>query len=102
MCFSLCLSSARSVSSERNKKCGHYVELLSNALVQAPNGLYTKQEHRRFGDNLFVQEPFRAFCWSIRLHIRGVDIGKAFNRADCYVERVEDPSDQVRRVPSSC
>jgi len=32
------------------------VEPLLNALIQTPNWLYTKQKHRRFGDNLLVQE----------------------------------------------
>src|SRR5260370_35041875 len=56
-----------------NEKAGDYVDLLSDALVQAPNGLDTKQKHRSFGDSLLAKEPVEGFCWSAALRISGID-----------------------------
>ena len=70
-----------------NKKGGDCVDLISDALVQAPNGLDAKQEHRCLGDNFLAQES--VFYWSDALGT----LDDISNRPVGDIEGVNNPPD---------
>jgi len=89
------------MSGVRKQNLGQGSGTLANPFVEAGNRMDTKKEHRCFSNRLLVQKPTSTQCFALQVRNCQLPLAKCSNHLASQIERCKDPSDQIRRVPSS-